>query len=71
MNAGQRRWLYAVAVAVVALAVAYGLIAQDQAALWVALAAAVLSGSGNLVASGHVSPDDTGGKWRRGQRVDD
>ncbi|GAA4758809.1 hypothetical protein [Gordonia alkaliphila] len=69
MSAAQRKWLYGIATAVVAIAVAYGLIAQDQAALWLALAAAILSGGGNLVAGGHVSPDDDGGKWRRGRRV--
>lgn len=60
MTAVQRRWLYGIATAAVALAVAYGLVAQDQAALWVALAAAVLSGGGNFIAGGHVTPDDDG-----------
>ncbi len=69
MSAAQRAWLYRVALAVVALAVFYGLITEDEVGLWVALAAAVLSGGGNLVASRHVADDD-GGRWRRGKRVE-
>lgn len=51
----QRRWLYGVSTALVALAVAYGLVAQDQAALWVALAVAAFSGGSNVVAGRHVA----------------
>lgn len=38
-----RRWLYPVAVAVIALAAGYGLISDEVAPLWLALAAALLS----------------------------
>lgn len=69
MNADQRAWLYRIAVAVVAIAVFYGVITESEIGLWLALAAAVLSGGGNIVASRHVTEDD-GGKWRRGKRVE-
>lgn len=67
MSAAQRAWLYRVAVAAVALAVFYGIITESEVGLWLALAAAVLSGGGNLIASRHITPDD--GKYRRGERV--
>ena len=51
-----RSALYAVLVAASALAVAYGVITQDNAALWVALAVAVLDAAGLLLARRHV-PD--------------
>ena len=37
-----RRWVYGIAVAAVPLLVAYGVIAESDAALWVGLAGAVL-----------------------------
>ncbi|WP_336819866.1 phage holin [Gordonia sp. MMO-8] len=55
-----RRWLYGVALAVVAIAVAYGIITQDQAALWVTLVAAILSGGGNALARANTP----GGRYR-------
>lgn len=37
-----RRWVYGIAVAAVPLAVAYGVVAESDAALWIGLAGAVL-----------------------------
>lgn len=37
-----RRWIYGIAVAAVPLLVAYGVIAESDAALWIGLAGAVL-----------------------------
>lgn len=39
-----RRWIYGIAVAAVPLLVAYGVIAESDAALWIGLAGAVLGG---------------------------
>lgn len=68
MSAGQRAWLYRVALAVIAVAVAYGLISQEQVPLWTTLIVAVL-GVPVATASRHVTEDE-GGKWRRGKRVE-
>lgn len=45
-----RKWLYGVAVALIPLLVAYGLMSTNEAPLWLALIAAVLGGAPNLVA---------------------
>lgn len=50
-----RAWLYRVATAVVPLLVAYGVIAESEAALWVGLAGAVLSAGEGALASRHTS----------------
>lgn len=47
-----RRWLYGVALALVALAAAYGLITDELSALWVGVIAALL---GLPVAAGNVT----------------
>lgn len=39
-----RRWIYGIAVAAVPLLVAYGVVAESDAALWIGLAGAVLGG---------------------------
>lgn len=54
-----RRWLYGVAIAVIALAAFYGIITQEATVLWVGIVAALL---GLPVASANVrnAPDDDG-----------
>lgn len=66
MTAARRRWLYGIAVAVVALAVGYGLISQSEAALWLALAAAAFAGGSNVVASAHVADVKSTGRHAKG-----
>ena len=51
-NETNRAWLYRVLLAVSALVVGYGLITDEQAVLWLAVAAAVL---GNGLAVKHTS----------------
>lgn len=41
-NPGVRRWVYGVALAVVPLLTAYGLISETMAPLWISLVSAVL-----------------------------
>lgn len=55
-----RRWLYIVAAAVVPLLVFYGVITEDSAPLWIALAASVLGAGANGLAAANVptSSDD-------------
>lgn len=64
MSAEVRAWLYRVALAAIAVAVAYGLIDQEQVPLWTTLVVAVLAVPVGTAAR-HVTPDD-GGRWRRG-----
>lgn len=54
MSPERRRHLYAVIAAVAGLVVAYGVLDQGQVSLWLALAAALLGGGGNLFARAHV-----------------
>lgn len=56
LPASVRRQFYPIALAVSALAVAYGLVSEEQAALWVALVAAFL---GNGLATAN-RPDPHG-----------
>ena len=42
---GVRKWLYGVSLTVVPLLVAYGIIEQDNAPLWIALAGSILAPS--------------------------
>lgn len=65
MSAEVRAWLYRVALAAIAVAVAYGLIDQEQVPLWTTLVVAVLAVPVGTAAR-HVTPDD-GGRWRRGR----
>lgn len=65
MSAEVRAWLYRVALAAIAVAVAYGLIDQEQVPLWTTLVFAVLAVPVGTAAR-HVTPDD-GGRWRRGR----
>jgi hypothetical protein len=51
-NETNRAWLYRVLLAVVALAVGYGLVTDEQGVLWLAVAAAVL---GNGLAAKNTS----------------
>lgn len=60
-----RTWLYRVALAVIAIGVAYGLVDQSQVPLWTTLLVALLAVPVGTAAR-HVSPDD-GGRWRRGR----
>lgn len=55
MTQEMRHYLYTVLVALVAVAVTYGLIRQEDAAVWVALAAAILSSGGNVLAAKYSS----------------
>lgn len=57
MTATGRRWIYSVSVASIAILVAYGVIRDDQAPLWLSFAAAVLGLAGPATALGHVTPD--------------
>ena len=59
MTPNARSAIYAVLIAISALAVAYGLLTEDRAALWVALAAALLDSAGLLLARRHIpeAPD--------------
>lgn len=57
MNATQRTYVYGIAVAVLPILVAYGLLTADQAPLWLALAAAVLVGGPNVLALRNITPD--------------
>jgi hypothetical protein len=50
LNANGRTWLYGVTAAVLALLVGYGLLTQDQAALWAGLVAAILWALSDLTA---------------------
>lgn len=49
-----RKWLYGIALTVVPLLVAYGVIAEDAAPLWVALVGSLLAPT---LALSHLSPD--------------
>jgi hypothetical protein len=53
----RRAWLYRVLLAVVPILIAYGAVKEADAALWVALAGAVL---GTGTASAHTSTDPKG-----------
>ena len=50
LSAEARRYLYGIAAAVVAALLGLGIITAEQAPLWLAAAAAVLTAAGNLVA---------------------
>jgi hypothetical protein len=52
-----RRWVYGVAIAAIPLLVAFGIIEESQAPLWVALVAAVIAPG---LALANVTPDDDG-----------
>lgn len=52
-----RKWIYGIMLAVVPLLVAYGVIEQDQAPLWIALVGAVVAPS---LALANLSPVETG-----------
>jgi hypothetical protein len=54
-NREVRKWLYSVSLTVVPLLVAYGIIEQDAAPLWIALVGSVLAPS---LALTHLSPKD-------------
>lgn len=57
-----RKWLYKVLLAVVGLAVGYGLIEGDTAALWVALVASAIGfplADANVDTSGHIEDDES------------
>lgn len=56
-KARNRKWLYGVTIAVLAILAAYGLLEDAQVPLWATLAAVVLGVGSPAVALGHVSPD--------------
>lgn len=57
MNATQRTYVYGIAVAVLPILVAYGLLSADQAPLWLALVAALLAVGPNVLALRNITPD--------------
>lgn len=56
LTPARRRKLYRIAYIVAPILVFYGLIGQQEAALWVGFLGAVLGATGNKVAEGHVYP---------------
>jgi hypothetical protein len=54
MSREGRKWLYGIALTVVPLLVAYGVIAEDAAPLWVALVGSLLAPT---LALSHLTPD--------------
>jgi hypothetical protein len=54
-NRNHRKWLYGVALAGVPLLVAYGVVSEDAAPLWVAMIGAALAPA---VALGHLTPEE-------------
>lgn len=56
-DARTRTYIYAVAVAVMPILVAYGLLSAEQAPLWLALAAALLAIAPPVLAIRNVTPD--------------
>lgn len=54
----RRQWIYAVALMVVPLLVAYDALEPDKAPLWLALAAAVLGVAAPATALANLTPDD-------------
>lgn len=55
MDQTTRAWIYRISVALVPILVAYGLIAEDQASLWIGLAGAVLATGDLALAAAHTS----------------
>lgn len=55
LSAKTRTWLYAILLAVQPLAVAYGLVNDTTASLWVNLVAAIISGG---LALSNITPDE-------------
>lgn len=60
LDATTRTYIYAIAVAVMPILVAYGLLSAEQAPLWLALAAAILAAGPGVLAIRNVTPDDDG-----------
>lgn len=65
MNATQRAWLYRVSAVILPLLVAYGLLTDDKAPLWLALVGALLAVPAPVTASRHVTPDDIEDEWEQ------
>ena len=60
LNPTNRKWLYGITIAVIAVLTGYDVITADKAPLWLALAAAVLGVVAPAVAIKHVpEADDT------------
>ena len=53
-----RRWIYGIAIAAVPLLVAYGVIAESDAALWIGLAGAVLGTGVPALAAANTPTDE-------------
>lgn len=62
LPARTRRRLYRICTAVVPLLVAYGVLAESEAGLWVGLAGAVLAAGEGTLAARHTPRDDRGGR---------
>ena len=56
-NARNRRWIYSITIAVIAILVGYDVLTESQAPLWLALAAAILGVAAPVTALKHVTPD--------------
>lgn len=56
-RAKNRKWLYGVTAAVLAVLTVYGVVSEEQVPLWLSLAGAVLGIASPAVALGHVTPD--------------
>lgn len=56
-RARNRKWLYGVTAAVLAVLAIYGVVSEEQVPLWLALAGAVLGIASPAAALTHMSPD--------------
>ena len=54
-NREHRKWLYGISLAAIPLLVAYGVVSEDAAPLWVALVGSVLAPS---LALSHLTPEE-------------
>jgi hypothetical protein len=61
LSAETRRWIYAIALAVVPLLVAYGVLEESAAPLWIALIGAVVAPA---LALNNITPDAPGDEWQ-------
>lgn len=57
LNAQTRTYIYGIAIALVPILVSFGLLTEDRAPLFVALIAAVLAATPNVLAIRNITPD--------------
>ncbi|MBY4571260.1 hypothetical protein ACN95_14665 [Gordonia sihwensis] len=53
-----RQWIYLVLTALLPILVGYGVVAETDVSLWLALAAAILGAGGTALAASHTPKDD-------------